>query len=98
MAEQVIPTKKMPPGLQVENVDDRIMTLNVGPQHPGSGHMRIIVQIDGDLRSFYAPTAEGHARWRLAVLSYMYMYSSNKSISASRNLPFHRPILIIICT
>ena len=34
MAEQVIPTKKMPPGLQVENIDDRIMTLNVGPQHP----------------------------------------------------------------
>ena len=29
MAE-VIPTKEMPPGLQVENVDDRIMTLNVG--------------------------------------------------------------------
>ncbi|MDC0211008.1 NADH-quinone oxidoreductase subunit D [Candidatus Nitrosopelagicus sp.] len=48
MTEQVIPTKKMPPGLQVENVDDRIMTLNVGPQHPGSGHMRIIVKIDGD--------------------------------------------------
>ena len=48
MAEQVIPTKKMPPGLQVENVDDRIMTLNVGPQHPGSGHLRIIVKIDGD--------------------------------------------------
>jgi NADH-quinone oxidoreductase subunit D len=24
------------------------MTLNVGPQHPGSGHMRIIVKIDGD--------------------------------------------------
>ena len=47
MAE-VIPTKQMPPGLQVENVDDRIMTLNVGPQHPGSGHMRIIVKIDGD--------------------------------------------------
>ena len=48
MAEEVIPTKQMPPGLQVENVDDRIMTLNVGPQHPGSGHMRIIVKIDGD--------------------------------------------------
>ena len=45
---EVIPTKQMPPGLQVENVDDRIMTLNVGPQHPGSGHMRIIVKIDGD--------------------------------------------------
>ena len=24
------------------------MTFNVGPQHPGSGHMRIVVQIDGD--------------------------------------------------
>ena len=47
MAEQVIPTKEMPPGLQVDKVDDRIMTLNVGPQHPGSGHMRIIVKIDG---------------------------------------------------
>ena len=48
MTEQIIPTKQMPPGLQVENIDDRIMTLNVGPQHPGSGHMRIIVKIDGD--------------------------------------------------
>jgi NADH-quinone oxidoreductase subunit D len=32
----------------MEKVDERIMTLNVGPQHPGSGHMRIIVKIDGD--------------------------------------------------
>ena len=38
----------MPPGLQLEKVDDRIMTLNVGPQHPGSGHMRLIIKIDGD--------------------------------------------------
>jgi len=45
---EAIPTKQMPPGLQVDKVDDRIMTLNVGPQHPGSGHMRIIVKIDGD--------------------------------------------------
>ncbi len=29
---EVIPTKQMPPGLQVDKVDDRIMTLNVGPQ------------------------------------------------------------------
>lgn len=36
------------PGLALQKVDERIMTLNVGPQHPGSGHMRIIVQIDGD--------------------------------------------------
>jgi NADH-quinone oxidoreductase subunit D len=36
------------PGLALQKVDERIMTLNVGPQHPGSGHMRLIVQIDGD--------------------------------------------------
>ena len=42
MTEQVLP------GLQLEKVDDRIMTLNVGPQHPGSGHMRIIIKVDGD--------------------------------------------------
>ena len=48
MTDKLIPTKQMPPGLQVDQVDDRIMTLNVGPQHPGSGHMRIIVRIDGD--------------------------------------------------
>jgi len=41
---------KLPPGIKVEQEgdDDKIMTLNVGPQHPGSGHMRIIVKIDGD--------------------------------------------------
>ena len=41
-------TNELPPGLALQKVDERIMTLNVGPQHPGSGHMRIIVQIDGD--------------------------------------------------
>jgi NADH-quinone oxidoreductase subunit D len=40
--------KQLPPGLAIESVDERIMTLNVGPQHPGSGHMRLIVQVDGD--------------------------------------------------
>ena len=50
MTEQLTPekTENMPPGLQLEKVDDRIMTLNVGPQHPGSGHMRLIIKIDGD--------------------------------------------------
>ena len=50
MTEQITPdtTQQLPPGLQLENIDDRIMTLNVGPQHPGSGHMRLIVKIDGD--------------------------------------------------
>ena len=43
-------TARLPPGLQLEKseVDDKIMTLNVGPQHPGSGHMRLIVKVDGD--------------------------------------------------
>ncbi len=41
-------SKQLPPGLAIEKVDDRIMTLNVGPQHPGSGHMRLIVKVDGD--------------------------------------------------
>ena len=41
-------TTQLPPGMQLEKVDDRIMTLNVGPQHPGSGHMRLIMKVDGD--------------------------------------------------
>ena len=49
MSGQVYPKdKETLPGLQLEKVDDRIMTLNVGPQHPGSGHMRIILKVDGD--------------------------------------------------
>ena len=27
---------------------DKYMTLSIGPQHHGSGHMRIIVVVDGD--------------------------------------------------
>src|SRR5713226_1802736 len=41
-------TARLPPGIKLETVDDRIMTLNVGPQHPGSGHMRLIIKVDGD--------------------------------------------------
>lgn len=41
-------TTQLPPGIQLETADDRIMTLNVGPQHPGSGHMRLIIKVDGD--------------------------------------------------
>jgi len=29
--------------------DDRFMTLSIGPQYPGSGHMRIVVVVDGDI-------------------------------------------------
>jgi NADH-quinone oxidoreductase subunit D len=28
---------------------DRYMTLSIGPQHPGAGHIRIIVVVDGDI-------------------------------------------------
>ena len=41
-------TTRLPPGIQLEKADERIMTLNVGPQHPGSGHMRLIIKVDGD--------------------------------------------------
>jgi NADH-quinone oxidoreductase subunit D len=38
-------------GFHVERLEDqdRYMTLSIGPQHPGSGHMRIIVVVDGDI-------------------------------------------------
>lgn len=41
-------TKKL--GLQIvrESEDDRLMTLSVGPQHPGSGHFRFTIKVDGD--------------------------------------------------
>ena len=37
-------------GLQIakETEEDRLMTLSVGPQHPGSGHFRFTVKVDGD--------------------------------------------------
>ncbi|MDQ3902089.1 MAG: hypothetical protein M3247_00345 [Thermoproteota archaeon] len=39
------------PGFKVERKDDdsgRYIKLSIWPQHPGSGHMRIIVIVDGD--------------------------------------------------
>ena len=37
-------------GLEVvkEATEDRLMKLSVGPQHPGSGHFRFTIKIDGD--------------------------------------------------
>lgn len=37
-------------GLEIvkESEEDRLMTLSVGPQHPGSGHFRFTVKVDGD--------------------------------------------------
>ena len=34
----------------IEAEEDRLMTLSVGPQHPGSGHFRFTVMLDGDRR------------------------------------------------
>ncbi|MEM1941486.1 MAG: NADH-quinone oxidoreductase subunit D [Candidatus Nitrosocaldus sp.] len=46
--------KERIPGFELEGRDedgmDRgILTLSVGPQHPGSGHFRLIVKVDGDM-------------------------------------------------
>lgn len=42
-------SSRLAPGLTLEKTtDDKIMTLNIGPQHPGSGHMRLIIKVDGD--------------------------------------------------
>lgn len=37
-------------GLEIvkESEEDRLMTLSVGPQHPGSGHFRFTIKVDGD--------------------------------------------------
>ena len=37
-------------GLEIvkESREDQLMTLSVGPQHPGSGHFRFIIKVDGD--------------------------------------------------
>ena len=44
---------EIPPGLRIEKLseydEDRYMTLSIGPQHPGAGHMRIIIVVDGDI-------------------------------------------------
>src|SRR5438128_10283984 len=44
---------KPPPLTTVESTDTsdsgaQTLTLSVGPQHSGSGHMRLIVEVDGD--------------------------------------------------
>ena len=44
-------------GLQIakETEEDRLMTLSVGPQHPGSGHFRFTVKVDGDFIVYCDP-------------------------------------------
>jgi NADH-quinone oxidoreductase subunit D len=41
-------TVKMGLDIVKETEEDRLMTLSVGPQHPGSGHFRFTIKVDGD--------------------------------------------------
>ena len=43
--------QNFPPGFKIEREEDldKYITLSIGPQHPGSGHMRIVVVVDGDI-------------------------------------------------
>ena len=53
--QKVDDTMKM--GLEIvkESDEDRFMTLSVGPQHPGSGHFRFTIKLDGDYIVFCDP-------------------------------------------
>ena len=53
--QKVDETMKM--GLEIvkESDEDRLMTLSVGPQHPGSGHFRFTIKLDGDYIVFCDP-------------------------------------------
>jgi NADH-quinone oxidoreductase subunit D len=43
--------QNFPPGFKIEREEDldKYIILSIGPQHPGSGHMRIVVVVDGDI-------------------------------------------------
>jgi NADH-quinone oxidoreductase subunit D len=49
--------RNFPPGFKIERKEDldKYMTLSIGPQHPGSGHMRIVVVVDGDIIVYADP-------------------------------------------
>ncbi len=48
-------TIKMRLEIVKETQEDRLMTLSVGPQHPGSGHFRFTIKVDGDYIVFCDP-------------------------------------------
>ena len=35
-------------GMNIEDKGGDQLVLHVGPQHPGSGHFRLIITVDGD--------------------------------------------------
>jgi NADH-quinone oxidoreductase subunit D len=48
LEDQINESQKLGIEIVKESDEDRLMTLSVGPQHPGSGHFRFVVKIDGD--------------------------------------------------
>jgi len=37
------------PGMEVRQLERNLYEVYIGPAHPGSGHMRIIVRVEGDV-------------------------------------------------
>ena len=48
LEEKIDEAKKLSMQIVKDTEDDRLMTLSVGPQHPGSGHFRFVIKLDGD--------------------------------------------------
>lgn len=46
--DRIDQSEKLSMEIVKESPDDRLMTLSVGPQHPGSGHFRFTIKLDGD--------------------------------------------------
>lgn len=43
------------PGMIVKPIERRVYEVQIGPAHPGSGHMRIFVEVDGDVMTRVDP-------------------------------------------
>jgi len=55
LEKKIDEAKKLSLQITKETEDDRLMTLSVGPQHPGSGHFRFTIKVDGDYIVFVDP-------------------------------------------
>lgn len=53
--EKISEAKKLALQITRETEEDRLMTLSVGPQHPGSGHFRFVIKVDGDYIVYVDP-------------------------------------------
>ncbi len=55
LEEKIEDAKKLSLQIVKDSEDDRLMTLSVGPQHPGSGHFRFVIKVDGDYIVYVDP-------------------------------------------